>query len=162
MEDCTMLYPTIWRRQAPSLWDDIFNIRNEFDRLLGQTETQVGSAWVPVVDVRETTDELVLQAELPGLTSNDVDVSVENGVLAITGEKKQEVQEGKEESEYHLIERRYGRFERRFTRPRSVDAERVRAEFSHGVLQVTLPKVEAAKPRKIEVKVGENARLGSK
>ncbi len=157
-----MLYPTIWRRQAPSLWDDIFNIRNEFDRLLGQTETQVGSAWVPVVDVRETTDELVLQAELPGLTSNDVDVSVENGVLAITGEKKQEVQEGKEESEYHLIERRYGRFERRFTRPRSVDAERVRAEFSHGVLQVTLPKVEAAKPRKIEVKVGENARLGSK
>lgn len=157
-----MLYPTIWRRQAPSLWDDIFNIRNEFDRLLGQTETQVGSTWVPVVDVRETKDELILQAELPGLTSNDVDVSVENGVLALTGEKRHEVQEGKEGSEYHLIERRYGRFERRFTLPRSVDAEKVRAEFSHGVLQVTLPKVEAAKPRKIEVKVSENARLSSK
>lgn len=157
-----MLYPTLWRRQAPSLWDDIFNIRNEFDRLLGQTETQVGSTWVPVVDVRETKDELILQAELPGLTSNDVDVSVENGVLALTGEKRHEVQEGKEGSEYHLIERRYGRFERRFTLPRSVDAEKVRAEFSHGVLQVTLPKVEAAKPRKIEVKVSENARLSSK
>jgi HSP20 family protein len=115
-----------------------------------------------VVDVRETHDELTLQAELPGLTSNDVDVSVENGVLAITGEKKQEVQEGKEGSEYHLIERRYGRFERRFTLPRTVDAEKVRAEFSHGVLQVTLPKAESAKPRKIEVKVNENARLGSK
>lgn len=157
-----MLYPTIWRRQAPSLWDDIFNIRNEFDRLLGQTETQVGSTWVPVVDVRETKDELILQAELPGLTSSDVDVSVENGVLAITGEKRQEVQEGKEGSEYHLIERRYGRFERRFTLPRSVDAEKVRAEFTHGILQVTLPKVEAAKPRKIEVKVSENARLSSR
>jgi len=157
-----MLYPTIWRRQAPSLWDDIFNIRNEFDRLLGQTETQVGSAWVPVVDVRETKDELTLQAELPGLTIEDVDVSVEHGVLSITGEKRQEVEEGKEGSEYHLVERRYGRFERRFSLPRSVDAEKVRAEFADGVLQVTLPKVEAAKPRKIEVKVSDMTRPGSK
>ncbi|NIO14674.1 MAG: Hsp20 family protein, partial [Xanthomonadales bacterium] len=64
-------------------------------------------------------------------------------------------EEGREGSEYHLVERRYGRFERRFSLPRSVDAERVKAEFTDGVLTVTLPKVEAAKPRKIEVKVAK-------
>lgn len=157
-----MLYPTLWRRTTPSIWDEIFNIRNEFDRLLGRTDTEIGGAWCPVVDVRETKDEVILQAELPGIMPDDVDVSVENGVLTISGEKKQEIEEGREGSDYHLVERRYGRFERRFSLPRSVDADKVRAEFAHGLLTVTLPKVEAAKPRKIEVKVKEKARLGSK
>jgi len=147
-----MLYPTLWTRQAPNVWDEIFNIRNEFDRLLGRSETQVTSGWLPVVDVRETKNEVMLQAELPGIMPEDVDVSVENGVLSISGEKKAEVREGDEGGDFHLVERRYGRFERRFTLPRSVDAEKVSAEFRHGLLTVTLPKAEAAKPRRIEVK----------
>jgi HSP20 family protein len=151
-EDSTMLYPTLWNRQSPNVWDEIFTIRDEFDRLLGRRDTQVTSGWCPVVDVRETTNELVLQAELPGISPDDVDVSVENGVLSITGEKRAEVREGEEGGDFHLVERRYGRFERRFTLPRSVDAEKVSAEFRDGLLTVTLPKAEAAKPRRIEVK----------
>ena len=149
-----MLYPTIWRTRAPNLWDGVFNVRNEVDRLLGR-RGETGPLF-PVVDVRESTDELVLQAELPGLHSEDVSVSVENGVLTISGEKKQEIEEGQEGSEYRLIERRYGRFERSFTLPRSVDAGKVEAEFANGVLSVTLPKAEAAKPRRIEVQVSKS------
>lgn len=149
-----MLYPTLWNRQTPNVWDEIFNIRNDFDRLLGRAETQV-SAWSPVVDVRETQDQLMLQAELPGMTADDVDVSVENGVLTISGEKRQEIREGEDGSNYHLVERRYGRFERRFTLPRSVDAEKVAADYENGILTITLPKVEKAKPRRIQIKASK-------
>ncbi len=147
-----MLYPTLWRRQSPNLWDELFNIRNDFDRMLGRGETQVGTGWCPAVDVHETKDELVLQAELPGLTPDDVELNVENGVLTISGEKKQEHQEGEEGSDFHLVERRYGRFERRFSLPRSVDPGKVKAEFANGMLNITLPKAEAAKPRRIQIK----------
>ena len=147
-----MLYPTVVRRQTPNLWDEMFNIRSEFDRLLGRTDTQVGAGWCPVVDVHETEDALILQAELPGLKADDVSLSVENGVLTISGEKKQQFEEGKEGTEYHLVERRYGHFERRFTLPRSVDSERVVADFSDGILRITLTKAETAKPRRIEIK----------
>jgi HSP20 family protein len=146
-----MLYPTLWRNRTPNLWDDIFTIRNEFDRLLGRADTGVTGAWSPVVDVHETTDTIVIRAELPGLAPSDVDVSVENGTLSISGEKKQEIEEGKDGTEYHVVERRYGRFERRFSLPRSVDPSKVAAEFKHGVLTVTLPKAEAAKPRRVEI-----------
>ena len=148
-----MLYPTIWRKRAPNLWDEMFNIRNELGR---RVANGASSTWYPVVDVREDKDELSLQAELPGLRSEDVRVNVENGVLTISGEKKQEIEECQEGSDYHLVERRYGRFERSFTLPRSVDAEKVKAEFANGVLTVTLPKAEAAKPRRIEVQVSKN------
>jgi HSP20 family protein len=130
----------------------MFNIRSEFDRLLGRTDTQVGAGWCPVVDVHETEDALILQAELPGLKADDVSLSVENGVLTISGDKKQEIEEGKEGTEYHLVERRYGHFERRFTLPRSVDSEKVVADFSDGILRITLSKAETAKPRRIEIK----------
>jgi len=152
-----MLYPTLWRRRAPNLWDEMFNMRNEFDRILGRRDdAEVTSAWCPVVDVSESEEALVLNAELPGITPEQVDVSVESGVLTISGEKKHEREEGKEGSEYHLLERRYGRFERSFSLPRTVDPEKVDATFSNGMLTVTLPKVEAAKPRKIAVKVSAN------
>ena len=94
----------------------------------------------------------MLQAELPGLTSEDVELSVENGVLTISGEKKQEREEGEEGTDYHLVERRYGRFERRFSVPRSVLPEKVKADFANGTLNITLPKAEAAKPRRIPIK----------
>jgi HSP20 family protein len=102
------------------------------------------------MDVRETGEEYQVIAELPGVTSDDVEVTVENGVLSISGEKKEEVEEGAG-TDRHLYERRYGRFQRNFSLPRSVDAENVKANFENGLLRVSLPKAAVAKPRKIKI-----------
>jgi HSP20 family protein len=150
-----MLYPTLWRTSAaPSIWDELSTARREvdraFDRFLNQPAgTQ--AMWMPAVDVRETHDEVHVTVELPGMKSEDVTVTLENGVLTIGGEKKQERQEGKDEGDYYLFERRYGRFERSFTLPRTVDAEHIRARFEDGVLTITLPKAENAKPRRVQI-----------
>lgn len=149
-----MLYPTLWRSSAaPSVWDELV-----FDRFFHQPATQGLAVWAPAVDVRETNDELHVTAELPGLRSEDVSVTVENGVLTISGEKKQEVQEGKEDGNYYLFERHYGRFERSFTLPRTVNADQVKARFENGILTVSLPKAEEAKPRKVQIEVNGKAR----
>jgi HSP20 family protein len=158
-----MLYPTLWRSQAaPSVWDELSSARREmdrvFDRFFHQPASQGLAVWAPAVDVRETNDELHVSAELPGLSPEDVKVTVESGVLTISGEKKQEVQEGKEEGDYYLLERRYGRFERSFTLPRSVAADKVKARFENGILTVSLPKAEEAKPRKVQIEVNGKAR----
>ncbi|MDH4043562.1 MAG: Hsp20/alpha crystallin family protein [Gemmatimonadota bacterium] len=150
-----MAFPTIWRADAPTTWNDVFTTRREidrvFDRFFGQAAGITGP-WTPVVDVRETKDAIEMVAELPGLRLDDVEVSIENNVLTVAGEKKQEVTDGNAEAEYHLIERRCGRFERRFTLPRTVEAEKISARFEHGLLTVTLPKAEAAKPRRVEIR----------
>lgn len=162
-----MLYPILRSRtSAPNVWEDMFNVRNEFDRLFDRwagRDANGLAAWMPPVDVRETEDSLIVEAELPGLTTDDVDVRVENGVLTISGEKKHTVEEAKDEPNYHFFERRYGRFERSFTLPRSVDAEHVQAQFDNGILTVALPKTETAKPRRIQIQSGAGrGRLGSK
>jgi len=152
--EVVMAFPTLWRADVPTNWNDVFTTRREidrvFDRFFGQAGSMTGP-WAPAVDVRETKDALEVVAELPGLHPEDVEVNVENNVLTIAGEKKQEVTEGSPEAEYHLIERRCGRFERSFTLPRSVDAEKIGARFEHGLLTVTLPKAEAAKPRRVQI-----------
>lgn len=151
-----MLYPMLRRtNRVPNLWSDMFNVRNEFDRLWDRwVPQQTDFAWMPAVDVRETTDELLVEAELPGLEPSQVDVRVENGVLTIAGEKKHEVEEGKEGESYHVFERHYGRFERSFTLPRSVNPDAVKAQFSNGILTIHLPKAETAKPRRIQIEAG--------
>jgi HSP20 family protein len=150
-----MAFPTLWRAETPTNWGDLFATRREidrvFDRFFGQANSMAGPL-VPVVDVRETKDAIEVVAELPGMRPDDVEVNVEHNVLTISGEKKQEVTEGNPEAEYHLVERRCGRFERSFTLPRSVDAEKIGARFEHGLLTVTLPKAEAAKPRRVEIR----------
>ncbi len=155
-----MIYPTLWRAStAPSIWDELTSMRREFDRVFdrffGQAlGTTPMALWVPAVDVRETDNEIQVTAELPGLKLEDVSVTVENGVLTISGEKKQEIQEGKEDASYHVFERRYGRFERSFTLPRTVNADQVKARFQDGVLTVILPKAEQAKPRRVQIENG--------
>ncbi len=140
-----MLYPTLWLTSAaPLIWDELSSARREmdrvFDRFFGQPAAAQGMGlWVPAVDVEETSDELQVTAELPGLRPEDVTVTVENGVLTISGEKKQEIQEGKEEGNYYLFERSYGRFERSSTLPRTVNADQVKARFENGILTVALP-----------------------
>jgi HSP20 family protein len=147
-------YPTLWRQRTPTFWDDLYAIRNEFDRLFDRGfGGDVVTGWLPVVDIHETADSVIMQAELPGLRSEDVNVSVENGILTVSGEKRKEIEEGSRDSNYHLMERRYGRFERSFRLPQTVQADAVKAEFSNGVLTVTLPKAEEAKARRIEIKV---------
>ena len=141
------MYPTVLRHPAPDIWSD-FN--RFFGRSLGEDVT---NAWSPAVDIRETKDELVVLVELPGLDTKDVSVNVEKNVLTISGERNEATEAGDEGSQYHVVERFRGRFERRFRLPQTVSADKIDARLADGVLTISLPKVEAAKPRNIEVKV---------
>jgi HSP20 family protein len=107
--------------------------------------------WVPATDIVETPDALTLTAELPGLDRKDVDISVDDGMLTIRGEKTDD--RTVEGSKHHVFERSYGSFQRTFTLPRTVDASKINAEFGKGVLTVVMPKTTEAmaKGRKIEV-----------
>ena len=108
--------------------------------------------WVPPVDIFQNGDhEVVLKAELPDMTREDIDITVDNGTLTIRGEKKFS-NEVKEE-QFHRIERRYGTFSRSFTLPSVVDTEKIGAEYRDGVLRVTLPTKEEAKPKQISIAV---------
>ena len=111
----------------------------------------VTPSWIPSVDVFEADNEIVLRAELPGLSEEDVEITLENGRLAVKGEKKLEKEEV--EGEYRRVESRFGSFYRSFAVPNTIDRENIEATFEKGVLQVSLPKAEAAKPQRIEVKV---------
>jgi HSP20 family protein len=107
--------------------------------------------WMPLADITEDEKEYLIKAELPELRKEDVKVTVENGVLIISGERKFEQEEKKKK--HHRVERGYGTFVRSFTLPDDSDANRVKAEFKNGLLTVHLPKSERAKPKQIEVNV---------
>ncbi|HET6955135.1 MAG TPA: Hsp20/alpha crystallin family protein [Vicinamibacterales bacterium] len=110
------------------------------------------TTWMPPVDIYQTSDhELVLNAELPDMTREDIDINIENFVLTIKGEKK--VSDGVKEEQFHHVERRYGTFARSFSLPTTVDPNRVSADYKNGVLTVRLPLREEAKPRSIKVNV---------
>ena len=125
--------------------------QDTMNRMLNQTTSR---PWVPSVDILETENEWVLKADLPEVKMNDIDIQIENGTLTLKGERKfQKDEAGKG---YTQIERSYGTFARYFSLPETVDAEKVRAEYANGVLTVTLPKKEIAKPRSIKVQVNNN------
>jgi HSP20 family protein len=135
--------------------DDFQALQDRINRILADTalsrfsgEETMGS-WAPLCDIYEIGDDIVVKAELPGVDQNDIDVQVENNVLTLRGERKRE-KEVKGDNVFRS-ERFYGSFSRSFTLPVSVDTGRIKAEFKDGVLHVTLPKVEEAKPRKIKV-----------
>ena len=135
-----------------SHYDPLANLRlfeDAFSRML--TEPQTNRPWAPAVDIYETENELVLKADLPDVDLKDIDVRVENQTLTIAGERKFETQESTKG--YHRIERNYGSFVRSFSVPNTFDTENIAAEFKNGVLSVTLPKKEAAKPRQVKVEV---------
>jgi len=158
-----MLTPTLWRTNG-TLLDDVWSLHREFDRMLNRSFGTARfdlplSAWASAVDVRETADAFQVVAELPGVEPADVNVTVQNGVLTLTGEKKQAMQEGKEEVNQFYYERRYGRFERSFTLPQGVDSNAVTARYQNGVLTVSLPKAESAKPRRIAIEAGDSGKF---
>ena len=134
-------------------WPDLDMFSNRLSRILGSpwdTPEPTGS-WIPAVNVEESADELLLTAELPGMREEDVNIDIENNILTIHGEKREEREEGGEGHRFHVWERRYGSFHRAFTLPRSVDAEAIRADFDGGVLTVRMPKAAEAKSRTIEI-----------
>jgi HSP20 family protein len=122
-----------------------------FTHTRGRQEGLTGGMWTPAVDIYETDANVVVKAELPGVQKDQVGVEVKDGVLTLRGERKYE-KEVKEEN-FHRIERSYGTFQRAFSLPTTVDQENISAAMKDGVLEVTLPKREAAKPKQINVAV---------
>ena len=110
--------------------------------------------WVPPVDIKETESELIFKADLPDIEMKDIDLRMENGSLILRGECKFE--ETKNGGGWHRLERSYGTFERVFALPETVDPEAVKADYKNGVLTITLPKKEVAKPRQIKVEFSKN------
>ena len=117
----------------------------------GEEDWALGGTWAPAVDIYEQEGDIVLKAELPGIDPKNVDIRIENNVLTLRGERKVD-QQVKRES-YHRVERAYGAFTRSFTLPAVVDQERIKADYRDGVLSVTLPKREEAKPKQINISI---------
>ena len=112
----------------------------------------------PEADVIETEKEIRVLLEMPGMTSDEIEIGLENNVLTISGEKRQERSEDDERNRWHLSERRYGRFSRSFVLPRDVESDRIEARFEHGELRVTVPKSEKARRRRIEIQGEDGGR----
>lgn len=140
-------------------WDPFNELQDMQSRLnrLFRVPVRTGSDeslladWCPAVDVQETDTDYLIKADLPEVKKDDVKVLLQDGIVSVSGERHQEKEEkGKK---YHKIEREYGHFERRFTVPTDVEADKVHAEFKDGVLSVRLPKSAKATPRSVDVKV---------
>jgi HSP20 family protein len=137
---------------------DLRTLQDEMNRLFsgtfsrGSQDEVLRGAWSPSVDIFENKNEIVLEAELPGMSAEDVNISIENNILTLHGERKFEKKD--EGDNFHRVERSYGSFTRSFTLPPTVSSESANAEFENGVLRLTLAKREEAKPRRIEIKAG--------
>lgn len=149
---------------ALTTWDpfkELNELENRLSTIFGRApvrkngekdEAMTVAQWAPLVDITEDDKEYLIKAELPEVKKDDFKVTVQDGILTITGERKSEKEEkGKK---YHRTEWAYGSFSRSFTLPDDADAEQVAGDFKDGVLKVHVPKSEKAKPKKIEVKVG--------
>ena len=135
---------------------DLMQVQDELNRLFGRTygsrgsESLASGGWAPAIDIYETPDAFVIDAELPGVNAQEVEISVEEGTLTVRGERRPHG--GVSEESYHRVERRYGPFGRSISLPQSVNTEGIDATYEGGVLTISVPKAEQAKPRKIEVK----------
>jgi HSP20 family protein len=131
-------------------WDlfrDLRSVEDEFDRLAGRAYSR--DTWVPALDVRESEDRWEVTLDLPGLEPGDVSVTFEDGMLSITG--KREFSKEDQGDTWHRIERSFGTFARSLRLPQTADTEKIEASFDKGVLTVSVPKTEQAKPRTIQV-----------
>ena len=138
-------------------WDpfrDLTALQTEVNRLFSRASGDVTDrqSWTPAVDVVETEDAIVLKAELAGMDPADINIEVQDNVLTVSGERR--FQEEVKEDKYYRIERRYGSFSRSLALPPTADETKVEAKYDNGLLQITVPKAEIAKPKKITVAVG--------
>jgi HSP20 family protein len=156
-----MNYLTRWQRPALPVWQGfgrLTDLRDEIDRLFEAPlaelarGSQLLSGWTPALDVYEDKDNLYVKAELPGMKREDIDVTLHDGTLSISGERKSESKH--EVADVYRSERFFGRFQRTVTLSSDVAPEKVKAEYKDGILNITLPKTEEAKPKQIDVKVG--------
>jgi len=138
-------------RELRGLHDEMNQLFSGFGKGFDANEFARG-AWAPSVDIFEDQEKLIVEAELPGMHREDFELSVENNVLTLKGERKFEKKD--ERDNYHRVERQYGSFVRQFTLPQTVTAEGATADFENGVLRVALPKREETKARKIEITGG--------
>ena len=146
-------------RDGVTFPSDMFQMQREidsmFDRFLGGSLAEDGSVftsnWTPAVDITEHENEYIVKMELPGVSKDDVKITLENSVLTVKGEKKQEKES--KSSNFHRVERTYGSFQRTFTVPSGVKADSIDASYKDGILNIALPKAEEAKPKQIDVKV---------
>jgi HSP20 family protein len=147
-----MTFLTRFERWEP--FEELSTLRNRMDRLVSRmSEGEEGlfkGGWTPTTDVVETSDAIILKSELPGMNEKDISIEIENGMLTMQGERN--LEEKTEEKGYRRIERSYGKFIRSFALPTNVLMDHVKAMYHDGILEVTIPKKEEAKPRKIEVK----------
>lgn len=149
-----------WQRPELSPWTGfgrLTSLRDEIDRLFEAPLSELArtsnllSGWTPALDVYEDGDNLIVKAELPGMKREEIDVSLHDGVLSISGERK--TQENYEQAEVHRSERFVGRFQRSVSLPVTVAADKVKAQYKDGILTITLPKTEEAKPKHIDVSI---------
>jgi len=148
-----------WRR--PDLtWSGfggLSDLRNEIDRLFDAPLSELAQAsnllsgWTPALDMHEDKDNVYVRVEVPGMKKEDIEVSLHDGMLSVSGERKAETKV--EEREVYRSERFFGRFHRSVTMPAPVASDKVKAQYKDGVLSITLPKTEEAKPRQIDVNI---------
>lgn len=141
-------------------WDpfrELLTLREEMDRFFGRSmlHEDVERKWAPVCDMKETKNAFVVDCELPGMTTKDIDVNVEGDTLIIRGERSG-VKESKDE-EYHRVERSYGSFARYLTLPNEIDVKKVKASFDKGVLTIELPKAAIEKAKSSHIQIAEKA-----
>jgi len=147
-------------REVSTLQDRMNRLFSEQFANLGTEESLAAGSFVPAVDVYEDEHAIQLKFEVPGLDEKEIDIRLENNLLTVKGERKIE-RETKEEN-YSRIERRYGTFTRSFTLPNTVSSESVKASYDKGVLTISLPKKEAAKPKQIKIEVGKTLEAAAK
>jgi HSP20 family protein len=131
---------------------NLVSLPEEIDRFFnnwGLDSKDCDCVWAPSVDVAESEKQYEIVAEVPGLKKEDIKISFENGLLTLSGERKQET--GEKERNYHRIERSYGKFERSFRLPEEVDSEAIKANYKNGVLKLEIPKTEKALPKQIAI-----------
>jgi HSP20 family protein len=140
-------------RQDP--WGVMPRLQDEINRLFGDARENDSSSatasWIPLVDIHEYANRFELYVDLPGVDPSTVDLTLDGGILTLSGERPQPVRKGTEQSQGRRVERGHGHFHRRFVLPDTVDSDKVNATGSHGVLTVTIPKQTKAMPRRIQI-----------
>ena len=140
----------VLQNRLNSIFNDFANATGEL-----QNESLSAGTFIPPVDIYEDANRLVLKLEVPGISQEDLQIDLENQILTVKGERKF-VKDEKEEN-FHRIERRYGSFVRSFTLPSTVETESAQASYENGVLAITLPKKEAAKPKQVKIQIGSGS-----
>lgn len=149
-----------WQRPVLNTWPSfgrLSDLRDEIDRLFDvplaelTNPSRLLSGWNPALDVYEDKENFVVKAELPGMKKEDIEVSLHEGSLSVSGERKSESKH--KDAEVYRAERFFGRFQRTVTLPTPIAADKVKAQYKDGVLTITLPKTEEAKPKQIDVSV---------